>query len=150
MSEQNRQLSREMLVFHRLYHEKISRRIRAVHVDAVSQTEFLLLAIVLETGGIQMSELVRRSTLKKQQVNSMVNQLVEKGMVLRERCAQNRRTVKLTPTKAAIELQKQVNEEIEGELAGLFGRLSAAVSKQYLHAIQTINEILETFPAGNE
>ena len=58
MSDQNLQLSREMLIFHRLYSEKISRRIRAIHVGALSQAEFLLLAIVLEHDGVQMSELV--------------------------------------------------------------------------------------------
>lgn len=149
MSDQNRQLSREMLIFHRLYNEKISRRIRALHVGALSQAEFLLLAIVLEHGGVQMSELVTRSTMKKQQVNRMVNQLEEKGMVIRERSSLNRRTVKLLPTEAAKALQKQVSEEIENDLTVLFGQLETPVAQKYLQAIQTINGILEQFPAGN-
>jgi len=149
MSDQNRQLSREMLIFHRLYNEKVSRRIRAVHVDALSQAEFLLLAIVLENGGVQLSELITRSTMKKQQVNRMVNQLEEKGMVTRQRGQQNRRTVQLVPTEAAIALQKQVTEDVEGELAGLFSQLDAQALDQYLQAIQTINGILKRFPSGN-
>ena len=149
MSDQNRQLSREMLIFHRLYNEKISRRIRAVHVDALSQAEFLLLAIVLENGGVQLSELITRSTMKKQQVNRMVNQLEEKGMVTRQRGQQNRRTVQLVPTEAAQTLQKQVIEDIEAELAGLFGQLDDSTTGEYLQAIETINRILERFPAGN-
>ena len=149
MSDQNRQLSREMLTFHRLYNEKVSRRIRAVHVDALSQVEFLLLAIVLEDNGIPMSELVIRSTMKKQQVNRVVNQLEEKGMVTRQRSQQNRRMVQLVPTETAIALQKQVTEDVEGELAGLFAQLDAQTLDQYLQAIQTINDILEKFPVGN-
>lgn len=148
MSDMNRQLGRKMLVFHRLYNEKISRRIRAVHVDALSQAEFLLLAIVLEDNGIPMSELVIRSGMKKQQVNRMVNQLEEKGMVTRQRSQLNRRTVQLVPTEAAFVLQKQVTEDVEGDLAGLFGELDAQAAEKYLQAIQTINGILEKFPLG--
>ena len=149
MSAQNRQLSHEMLVFHRLYSEKVSRRIRAIHVEALSQAEFLLLAIVLENGGVQMSELVTRSTMKKQQVNRMVNQLEEKGMVVRQRCQENRRTVQLMPTEAALALQKQVTEDIESDLARVFAHLDAQAAEEYLRAIQTINSVLEKFPAGN-
>lgn len=149
MSDQNRLLSREMLSFHRLYNEKISRRIRAIHVEALSQAEFLLLAIVLEHNGVQLSELITRSNMKKQQVNRMVNQLEEKGMVVRQRSAVNRRTVQLMPTEAAAALQKQAIAEIENELAGLFGQLDEQMAQEYLCAIQTINGILAKFPAGN-
>ena len=149
MSDTTRQLSHQMLIFHRLYNEKVSRRIRAIHVDALSQTEFLLLAIVLEEGCIPMSELVTRSTMKKQQVNQMVNQLEEKGMLIRQRSQTNRRTVQLVPTEAAQTLQKQVIEDIESELAGLFGQLDDSTTGEYLQAIETINRILERFPAGN-
>jgi len=149
MSDRERRLSREMLIFHRLYNEKVSRRIRSVHVDALSQAEFLLLAIVLEHNGVQLSELVARSTMKKQQVNRMVNQLEEKGMVIRQRSEQNRRAVQLLPTEAALALQKQVTEDVEGELAGLFSQLDAQALDQYLQAIQTINGILKRFPSGN-
>jgi len=142
------QLSRQMLDFHRLYNEKISRRIRAIHVDALSQAEFLLLAIAMENGGVKMTELVSRSTMKKQQVNRMVNQLEEKGMLIRKRCENNRRTVHLIPTEAALQLQKQLTDEIEEELAGLFGQLDPGVAEEYLQAIRTINRILEQFPAG--
>lgn len=149
MSDQELQLSREMLTFHRLYNEKISRRIRAVHVGALSQAEFLLLAIVLERGGVQMSELITRSVMKKQQVNRMVNQLEEKGMVVRQPNPQNRRMVQLLPTEEAVLLHKQVTEEIENSLAAVFAQLDAQISQEYLRAIQTINGILDRFPAGN-
>ena len=148
MSSLKEQLSSQMLDFHRLYNEKISRRIRAIHVEALSQAEFLLLAIVLENDGVNMTELVTRSTMKKQQVNRMVNQLEEKGMLVRKRCDTNRRTVRLIPTEAALALQKQVTEEVEAELAALFGQLDTGMAEEYLQAIQTINSILEKFPAG--
>ena len=148
MSDLKRQLGQQMLIFHRLYNEKVSRRIRAIHVEAISQAEFLLVAIVLENGGIPMAELVTRSNMKKQQVSRMVNQLEEKGLLTRKRCETNRRTLLLAPTEAALTLQKQVTEEIESELASVFGQLDASMSEEYLKAIQTINDILARFPSG--
>lgn len=150
MSDLNRELSHQMLIFHRLYNEKMSRRIRAIHVEALSQAEFLLLAIALENGGVPMTELVARSNMKKQQVSRMVTQLEEKGLLTRQRSQSNRRTVRLTPTEAAIALQKQVTEEIETELARLFGQLDASMGGAYLQAIQTINTILEKLPSGSQ
>ena len=149
MSDLKRQLGQQMLIFHRLYNEKVSRRIRAIHVEAISQSEFLLLAIVLENGGVPMAELVTRSNMKKQQVSRMVNQLEEKGLLTRKRCEANRRTLLLAPTEAALTLQKQVTEEIESELASVFGQLDASISEEYLKAIQTINDILARFPSGS-
>lgn len=149
MSDLNRQLGQQMLIFHRLYNEKVSRRIRAIHVDALSQAEFLLLAIVWENGGVPMAELVTRSNMKKQQVSRMVGQLEEKGMLTRKRSEFNRRTMLLTPTEASLDLQKQVTAEIEAELSGVFGQLDAHASEKYLQAIQTINDILARFPSGS-
>ena len=148
MADINRQLSRQMLIFHRLYSEKISRRIRALHVGALSQAEFLLLTIVLEHDGVQMAELVSRSNMKKQQVNRMVNRLEEKGMLQRRRSETNRRTVQLIPTPAALEMQKQVVAQIETELSGLFSQLDSHMAESYLRSIQTINDILARFPSG--
>ena len=42
------EMGKEMLRFHRLYGEKISRRFRQLHIDRLSQTEYLLLAIIVE------------------------------------------------------------------------------------------------------
>lgn len=148
MSDLNRQLSSQMLVFHRLYSEKVSRRIRAIHVESLSQAEFLLLAIVLERSGVAMAELVTRSSMKKQQVNRMVNQLEEKGFVNRKRSETNRRTVYLVPTEAALAVQKQVTQDVEAELSELFSELDPQMAENYLNAIQTINDILTQFPSS--
>lgn len=148
MCDINQQLSRQMLVFHRLYTEKVSRRIRAIHVESLSQAEFLLLAIVLEKGGVPMAELVTRSTMKKQQVNRMVNQLEEKGMLVRKRSETNRRTVQLMPTEAAAQLQKQVTQDIAADLSAVFSQLDPQMAETYLQSIQTINDILKQFPSG--
>ncbi len=142
------QLSRQMLLFHRLYSEKISRRFRALHMDATSQAEFLLMAIVTEHGEIPMSELCDRAMMLKQQVTRLVNQLEEKGLVQRRRSPQNRRVVIVQATDAARALQQDVIRAVHGELTQIFSQLDEPALTEYLGAIGTINRILEQFPVG--
>ena len=149
MSDRERRLSREMLIFHRLYNEKVSRRIRSVHVDALSQAEFLLLAIVLEHNGVQLSELVTRSTMKKQQVNRMVNQLEEKGMTERRRSQTNRRVVHLHTTQAARDLLEEVRAAVRREMDEALSELDEQTLQDYLQATQTINRVLQKLPVGD-
>ena len=79
------EMGKEMLRFHRLYGEKISRRFRQLHIDRLSQTEYLLLAIIVERKHLPMSELCERAMMRKQQVSQTVNQLVDKSLVVRVR-----------------------------------------------------------------
>ena len=142
------QLSRQMLLFHRLYSEKISRRFRALHMDAISQAEFLLMAIVVEHGDIPMSELCDRAMMVKQQVTRLVTQLEEKGLVQRQRSQLNRRVVIVSATDAARTLQQDVVQAVHGELTRIFSQLDEPALTEYLGAIKTINGILEQFPVG--
>jgi len=142
------ELSRQMLIFHRLYSEKVSKRFRAMHTDAISQTEFLLMCIVIECGEIAMSDLCERAMMLKQQVTKTVNQLEDKGLVIRRRSQQNRRTVHVQATEAAHSLQREVMTAVHQELTRIFGQLDEKAAEEYLGAIQTINRILEQFPIG--
>lgn len=96
------EMGREMLRFHRLYGEKISRRFRQLHIDRLSQTEYLLLAIIVERKHLPMSELCERAMMRKQQVTQNVNQLETKNLVVRVRTSENRRVVWLEPTKQRV------------------------------------------------
>ena len=141
-------LSAEMLHFHQLYSEKISKRFRNQHVDAVTQAEYLVLAIVAESGAVSMSSLCERTMMLKQQITRMVNQLEEKGLVQRERSAQNRRVVLVRPTQAGCSLIQEVHKAVHDELSRIFSQLDEQAVEAYLGAIETINDILERFPSG--
>ena len=72
-----------MLRFHRLYGEKISRRLRQLHIDRLSSNGivYLLLAIIVERKHLPISELCERAMMRKQQVTQTVNQLEDKSLV---------------------------------------------------------------------
>jgi len=141
-------LSWQMLHFHRLYNEKISRRFRNMHMDATSQAEFLLMGIVVQHGEIPMSELCERAMMLKQQVTKLVNQLESKGLVVRRRSEQNRRVVNVLPTDAATQLQQDVIRAVHEELSRIFSQLDEDALEEYLGAMETVNRILEKFPVG--
>ena len=142
------EMGREMLRFHRLYGEKISRRFRQLHIDRLSQTEYLLLAIIVERKHLPMSELCERAMMRKQQVTQNVNQLENKNLVLRVRTSENRRVVWLEPTEQAYEIVREVQQALVGELSRIFSQLKDDSLEESLQAMRTINRILERFPSG--
>ena len=142
------EMGKEMLRFHRLYGEKISRRFRQLHIDRLSQTEYLLLAIIVERKHLPMSELCERAMMRKQQVTQTVNQLEDKSLVVRVRNNENRRVVWLEPTEQALEIAREVQQALVGELSRIFGQLKDDSLEESLQAMRTINRILERFPSG--
>ena len=142
------EMGREMLRFHRLYGEKISRRFRQLHIDRLSQTEYLLLAIIVEKKHLPMSELCERAMMRKQQVTQNVNQLETKNLVIRVRTSENRRVVWLEPTEQALEIAREVQRALVEELSRIFGQLKDDSLQESLQAMRTINRILERFPSG--
>ena len=142
------ELGEEILRFHRLYSEKVARRFRVFHIESLSQTEYLLLAIIIENKRIPMTDLCERAMMRKQQVTPNINQLEEKGMVRRIRSAVNRRIVWLEPTEDAFRIAAQVRDAAIKELSHIFGQLQSEAVEEALHAIISINRILERFPVG--
>lgn len=131
------EMGREMLRFHRLYGEKISRRFRQLHIDRLSQTEYLLLAIIVERKHLPMSELCERAMMRKQQVTQNVNQLENKNLVLRVRTSENRRVVWLEPTEQAYEIAREVQQALVGgaepHLRPTEGRFAGGIPAGHAH-----------------
>ena len=107
-SDATRELSRQMLAFHRLYNERISRRFQALKMRNLSHAETFLMCILLDRPGLALGELVNRTMMSKQQINHILNQLEEKALIERVRPAENRRIVVLRPTDAARALAADV------------------------------------------
>lgn len=143
-------LSQETRRFYRLYHEKISRRVRAVLGDALTPVQYLLLGIITEEGPISMSEIGERVTMQKQQVTSVINQLEEKGLVTRARRSENRRVVWLEATPRARELEEEIVRQTQQAFRSLFESLTDEETEEYLQAMQTANRLLARLPGGKK
>lgn len=147
-SEKTQELSRQMIIFYRLYNERIMRRFQPHRAQNLSQGEMFLLSILVDHGEIPLGSVVERATMSKQQINRLINSLEQKGLLVRVRPAENRRTVILKPTDAAIQLSEAARREIKNALSNVFDSLDERALDEYLSAIETINRILEQFPSG--
>lgn len=145
-----RELSNQMMVFYRLYNEKVLRKFGELHRDVVPPAQYLLLGIIAEAGRITVGDLSERALMQKQQVTKALNQLEDKGMIVRLRRPDNRRQVWLECTPQAIELQRAVTLETQSHLMDVFDQLEEQDMNDYLAAMLTINRILEKFPAGGK
>lgn len=88
--------------------------------------------------------------MQKQQVTKALNQLEDKGMIVRLRLPDNRRQVWLECTPQAIELQRAVTLETQSHLMDVFDQLEEQDMDDYLAAMLTINHILEKFPTDEK
>ena len=155
-----RALSDQMMIFYRLYNEKVLRKFGELHRDVVPPAQYLLLGIIAEAGRITAGELSERALMQKQQVTKALNQLEQakgrltetdyKGMIVRLRLPDNRRQVWLECTPQALELQRAVTRETQARLSSVFDQLEEQDMDDYLSAMQTVNRILEKFPAGGK
>ena len=146
-SDKMQALSDSMFAFHRLYNEKVSRRMRPVHSELITPVELLLVSIVSEREKITMGELVERAMMSKQQTK-VINQLEKKKLVCRRRLDDNRRVVWLECTRQARALLQTVYTGISGEMAAIFGQLDDEALDAYLQAVRTMNRILQLLPVG--
>lgn len=147
-SDKMQTLSDSMFAFHRLYNEKVSRRVRPVHSELLTPVELLLVSIVSEREKITMSELVERAMMSKQQATKVINQLEKKKLVCRRRLDDNRRVVWLACTRQARTLLQTVYTGMSDEMAAIFGQLDDESLESYLQAVQTMNRILQLLPVG--
>ena len=147
-SEKTEELGRQMIIFYRLYNERVMRRFQLHRVCNLSQGELFLLSILVDHHELPLGELVERSMMSKQQVNRLVNSLEKKNYLVRVRPNENRRIVLLKPTAAAISLSQEARREIENALTEVFDGLDECALEEYLQAVGTINRILDRFPTG--
>ena len=148
MSSQEKldELNQETRRFYWLYHEKISRRLRAVLGDELTPVQYLLMGIVSEDGTVPMSEVCERVMMPKQQVTRAVNELEEKGLVTRVRPSGNRRVVWLECTEAARELEGRIGRQTLETLHSVFDSLSDDETEEYVQAMRTVNRLLLQLP----
>ncbi len=142
------ELNWETRRFYRLYHEKVSRRMRAVLGDELTPVQYLLMGIVSEGGTVPMSEVCERAMMPKQQVTRAINHLEEKGLVTRLRPSGNRRVVWLECTEAARELEERIGRQTRETLTQVFSLLPDEEMEEYVQAMRTVNRLLLQLPTG--
>lgn len=145
-SEKSMELCRLIAQSYGLYNEKIARRFKSAHADALSGLQYMLLNLISDAGRITAGDLATRAMIQKQQATKVLNQLEDKGLIERARQSDNRRAVWLNVTEAGRQLLGDIHADFAAQISAAFDRLDDASLDRYTDAMRTINDILTRFP----
>ena len=79
-SAKSAELCRLVTQSYGLYTEKVARRFKSAHAEALSGAQYMLLNLISDAGRITAGELAARTLMQKQQVTTVLNQLEDKGV----------------------------------------------------------------------
>lgn len=147
-SAKSAELCRLVTQSYGLYTEKIARRFRSAHAEALSGAQYMLLNLISDAGRITAGGLAARTLMQKQQVTTVLNQLEDKGLIERTRQNENRRTVWLSTTENGSALLDEIHADFNAQLSAVFEQLDDAALDKYIDAMHTINDILAHMSAA--
>lgn len=147
-SAKSTELCRLVTQSYGLYTEKIARRFKNAHAEALSGVQYMLLNLISDAGRITAGGLAARTLMQKQQVTTVLNQLEDKGLIERTRQNENRRTVWLSTTENGSALLDEIHADFNAQLSAVFEQLDDAALDKYIDAMYTINDILAHMSAA--
>jgi DNA-binding MarR family transcriptional regulator len=108
----------------------------------------LVLRIVSRFPGISAGDLAQVVHLHPSTITGVVQRLVNKGLLSRERDPRDTRRVRLRPRPAAARYTRQSAGTVEGAVAGVLRRVPAARLRQVRRLLEDISSALDDGPAG--
>ncbi len=103
----------------------------------------MMLMELRRTGACSMGELSHRLGISQGVATRMVDRLLEKGMVERERDADDRRVVRVTPTKKGGGLARDIEKLNRGKMEELFKLVPAKERADLLALLKEIERQFE-------
>lgn len=97
---------------------------------------------VRNNGAISMTDLCAKLNIEKGSLTSMVDDLTQKGYVIREKDLTDRRKYLITITEKGIKLASDFMEKLSDQLEEKLYRLSNEDQLRYIEAINTLQYIL--------
>ncbi|MGL5348049.1 MAG: MarR family winged helix-turn-helix transcriptional regulator [Peptostreptococcaceae bacterium] len=108
----------------------------------VNKTQLRALMFVRNYGAISMTDLCAKLNIEKGSLTSMVDDLTQKGYVVREKDLTDRRKYLITITEKGIKLASDFMEKLSVQLEEKLFRLSEDDREKYMQAINTLQYIL--------
>lgn len=122
-------------IFRTIRKNSISR----VRVGEYKTSELRLILHVPEEGGRPISAISKRMHIEKSNMTMLVDGLVEKGIIKRERSLKDRRVINLALTEKGKTEKQKVSDEYENKLYGLLDQ----VTKEELDVVLNSLKIIE-------
>lgn len=138
--QEEKPLGMEINCISNLLRREIDRRTSFVQGDEVSRIHSWILHYIIRHEGqdVFQKDVEKALALTRSNVSKAVDQMVQKGLILRSPVEYDARLKKLTLTDKAWELHRQIEENIavlEGELTEGFTPEELEQFREYLHRI---------------
>ncbi|MEG1312427.1 MAG: MarR family transcriptional regulator [Romboutsia sp.] len=108
----------------------------------VNKTQLRALIFIKNNGIISMTDLCAKLNIEKGSLTSMVDDLSEKGFVIREKDLLDRRKYLINITEKGSEIALDFIEKLSKRLEIKFCRLTIEDRNRYINAINTLEDIL--------
>lgn len=109
----------------------------------------LVLRIVSRFPGISAGDLAQVVHLHPSTITGVVQRLVSKGLLTRERDPQDSRRIRLQPRRAAARYTRRSSGTVEGAVAGVLRRVPAARLRHARRLLEEIGAALDDSQAGH-
>lgn len=108
----------------------------------VNKTQLRALLFIKNNGSISMTDLCSKLNIEKGSLTSMVDDLEQKGFVIRERDVLDRRKYLINTTEQGNEIALDFMEKLSIKLEEKFSKFSEDDRNRYINAINTLQDIL--------
>lgn len=108
----------------------------------VNKTQLRALLFIKNNGFISMTDLCSWLNIEKGSLTSMVDDLVQKGFVIREKDLSDRRKYLINITEKGSEIALDFMERLSIKLEEKFSKFSEDDRDRYINAINTLQDLL--------
>lgn len=108
----------------------------------VNKTQLRALLFIKNNGAISMTDLCSKLNIEKGSLTSMVDDLAQKGFVIRDKDLSDRRKYLINTTESGNEIALDFMEKLSDRLEEKFSKLSESDRNRYINAINTLQDIL--------
>lgn len=133
----------ELVVLLRKSHGRLNKRfLPLLKAHNFTPTEILVLLKVIKDGFFRPTELARAGGIPASTFTGIVDRLVDRGLLQRETDPKNRRSIVVKGTPALYIKAREVQGELETELAKLFEPVPPELLLQTLEGLRQIDAML--------
>lgn len=104
--------------------------------------QILVLQTIEESGRVSVSEIARQVSLSQATVTSVIDRLVKKDLVYRERSTTDRRKVRVILTESAKEKLREMPELLQQDFISQFDKLEGWEQKMLIASVERIASLM--------
>ena len=108
----------------------------------VAPNQLGILSSLMENGPQTMAQLGRQICVCRQQMTGLIDELIRKGLVARNRGETDRRTVKIELTDQGLEMMREQEREMMRALYPIFDRYSEERKAGLIETARTMRDII--------